>query len=97
MPADSTSDETKSSPHTTMDQSNGTNDKDDVYKDLNDACRNVHGRVFDFLALDAKSDKRLAQVQRMTRESLGVIGEALNRYRYVSPYRTFPCPTSEYY
>ena len=69
-----------------MNKSNGvrtvTNDKDDVYKDLSDACKNVHGRVYDFLARDAKSDKRLGQVQRMTRESLGVIGEALDRYRY---------------
>ena len=82
MPADFARDEPKSS-HTTMNKSNGlTNDKDDVYKDLSDACKNVHGRVYDFLAKDAKSDKRLGQVQRMTRESLGVIGEALDRYRY---------------
>lgn len=72
-----------------MQQSNGaaavTTDKEHVYHDLGDACKNVHARVDAFLRQDAKSNSRLRQVQRTTRESLGVIEEALERYRCVLP------------
>lgn len=60
------------------------NDKDDVYQDLAEACRNVHGRVYEFLERKPRSE-RIEQVQRMTRESLGVIEEALDKFRYVHP------------
>ncbi|EMF09340.1 adenine nucleotide alpha hydrolases-like protein [Sphaerulina musiva SO2202] len=67
-----------------MQQSNGvaavTTDKEHVYHDLGDACKNVHARVDAFLRQDAKSNSRLRQVQRTTRESLDVIEEALERY-----------------
>jgi FAD synthetase len=40
----------------------------------------IHERISAFL--DAK-DERLSSVQRQTREALGVIDEALTRYRWV--------------
>ncbi|GIZ41839.1 hypothetical protein CKM354_000512900 [Cercospora kikuchii] len=55
------------------------NDKDDVYQDLAEACRNVHDRVYEFLERKPRSE-RIEQVQRMTRESLGVIEEALEKF-----------------
>lgn len=58
------------------------NDKDDVYRDLAEACRNVHDRVYEFLERKPRSE-RIEQVQRMTRESLGVIEEALEKFTYV--------------
>lgn len=70
------------------------NDKDDVYQDLAEACRNVHDRVYEFLERKPRSE-RIEQVQRMTRESLGVIEEALEKFRYVLAKILITAPDSQ--
>lgn len=47
---------------------------------LAEECKRVHERVHAFLAR-APRTKRVEQAQRQTRESLEIIGEALQRYR----------------
>ncbi|USW57063.1 Putative phosphoadenosine phosphosulfate reductase, rossmann-like alpha/beta/alpha sandwich [Septoria linicola] len=85
MTAEHAGDELSSTPQQQQQQkmSNGDphrkDDRDHVYKDLAEACRNVHGRVYEFLERKPRSE-RIGQAQRITRESLGVIGDALQRY-----------------
>ena len=50
---------------------------------LEETCRRVHERVQEFLKREYKNGERLRDVQVQTRRSLGVVGEALERYRYV--------------
>lgn len=50
---------------------------------LKETCRRVHDRVQEFLKREYQDGERLRDVQVQTRRSLGVIGEALKRYRYV--------------
>lgn len=71
--------------HTHM--SNGTTSKsahsleDEISpsQNLSEQCERVNKRVYDFLNR-APSDEKVESVQRMTRESLGVIEQALERY-----------------
>lgn len=47
---------------------------------LTEECARVHERVHAFLAR-APRTKRIEQAQQQTRESLAIIGDALQRYR----------------
>lgn len=68
-------DETKTSDNTRM--SNGSNTEN--ARDLAEQCARVNKKVYEFLNQKPRNE-RVGNVQRMTRESLGVIGKALERY-----------------
>ncbi|EME78912.1 uncharacterized protein MYCFIDRAFT_53605 [Pseudocercospora fijiensis CIRAD86] len=68
-------DETKTSANTS--HANGAAIED--AKNLSEQCARVHKKVYDFLNQTPRSE-RVENVQRMTRESLRVIAEALKRY-----------------
>ncbi|KXT04712.1 hypothetical protein AC579_616 [Pseudocercospora musae] len=68
-------DETKTSEANNIRMSNG----DAEAKDLAEQCARVNKKVHEFLNLKPRNE-RVDNVQRMTRESLSVIGEALERY-----------------
>lgn len=55
---------------------------------LEETCKRVYERVQEFLKKEYTDGERLRNVQIQTRRSLGVIGEALARYRYVSLYES---------
>ena len=46
-------------------------------------CQRLHARVNAFIAADAPKDGFLKNAQEQTKVSLGVIEEALDRYRFV--------------
>lgn len=48
---------------------------------LAEVCRQTHERIERFLARDSTHDALLGQVQAQTRTGLGVVAEALRRYR----------------
>ena len=50
--------------------------------DLESLCGRIHSRIARFLEEDV-AESTLKQVQEQTRIALGVIEEALDRYRYV--------------
>lgn len=89
MPASFVGDETKTvsssvgnTINATAKLSNGSSNRgsEEEAKDLSEACAHVHRRVYDFLERETQNE-RIRQAQRMTRESLDVIGEALRKYR----------------
>ncbi len=49
--------------------------------DLETLCRNIHTGVTRFLEQEVAADSSLRRVQEQTRTALGVIDEALDRYR----------------
>ncbi|KXT03368.1 hypothetical protein AC578_3964 [Pseudocercospora eumusae] len=67
--------ETKTSEANNTRMSNGDGDA----KDLAEQCARMNKKVYEFLNQKPRNE-RVANVQRRTRESLGVIGEALERY-----------------
>ncbi|KAF7187464.1 putative FAD synthase [Pseudocercospora fuligena] len=67
-------DETK-----TSEANNRMSNGDTEAKDLAEQCARVNKKVYEFLNQKPRNE-RVGNVQRMTRESLGVIGEALERY-----------------
>lgn len=50
-----------------------------------DQCARLDDRITAFLREDNEANSRLRAVQEQTRIALGVIEEALQRYRYVCP------------
>lgn len=56
--------------------------EEEKYMSFPEACEKVHAKVETFLNREPKNE-RVKAVQLQTRRSLGVIGEALERYRYV--------------
>lgn len=49
---------------------------------FSDICARIHDRISTFL-IEETNEQNLRSVQEQTRISLGVISEALDRYRYI--------------